>query len=138
MISSFLLRCEFQEKRESGWRKQVFNLNSRLRWGAQYLQTHRIHLLFSYKPLQLCKWFFELKIILFNFWLREFIKKQTQKVYTLANIYFCSLSNALCSSDKSVQIKNFKHHTFIGMCSLFTWSNLQIMNSVYKDTSSFK
>ena len=40
---------------------------------------------------------------------------------------FYSSSNALFSSDESIQIKHFKHHTFIGMCSPFTWFNLQIM-----------
>ena len=35
-------------------------------------------------------------------------------------VIFYSPSNALCSSNESVQIKHFKHHTFIIMCSLFT------------------
>ena len=43
-----------------------------------------------------------------------------------------SPSNALCSADKSVQIKHFKHHTFIGTCSHFTWFNLQILNFCYR------
>ena len=32
----------------------------------------------------------------------------------------------LCSSDESIQIKHFKHHTFIDMCSFLTRLNLQI------------
>ena len=43
-------------------------------------------------------------------------------------IIFYSPSNALSSSDECIQIKHFKHHIFIGMCSLFTWFNLQILN----------
>ena len=43
-------------------------------------------------------------------------------------VRFYSPSNALCSSDESVEIKHFKHHTFIGMGSRFTWFNLEIMN----------
>ena len=41
-------------------------------------------------------------------------------------VIFYSPSNALCSCDESLQIKHFKHHTFIGMLS--PWFNLQIMN----------
>ena len=43
-------------------------------------------------------------------------------------IIFYSPSNALCSSDKSVQIKHFKYHIFIGICYLYKWFNLQILN----------
>ena len=54
-------------------------------------------------------------------------------------VTFYSPSNALCLSDESARIQHFKHQTFIGMCSPFTWFNLQIMNiSVYEDTSSLK
>ena len=45
------------------------------------------------------------------------------KAYKRTNTVFYSPSNALCSSDESAQIKHFKHHTFNGMCSLFTWFN---------------
>ena len=54
----------------------------------------------------------------FNCKLKKLIKEQISIFY--------SPSNALCSSDESVQIKHFKHHTFIGMFS--PWFNLQIMN----------
>ena len=43
-------------------------------------------------------------------------------------IIFYIPSNALCPSAESVQIKHFKHHTFINMYFLFTWFNLQILN----------
>ena len=47
-------------------------------------------------------------------------------------------SNALCSSDESVQIKHFEHFTFIAMSFLFTWFNLKILNFVNEGTSSLK
>ena len=56
----------------------------------------------------------------FDYKLKNFISEQI--------IIFYSSLNAVCSFDKSVQIKSFKHHTFISMCSLFTWFNLQILN----------
>ena len=115
-------------------------MNSWLRWRTQYPQTQGIHLLFSYQQLQWCKWLFELKIIpafisdcgnSFNCKLKKLINDQI--------VTFYSPSNALCLSDESARIQHFKHQTFIGMCSPFTWFNLQIMNiSVYEDTSSLK
>ena len=51
----------------------------------------------------------------FNCKLKKLINKEI--------IIFYSPSNALSSSDKSVQIKGFKHHTFIGAYSLSTWFN---------------
>ena len=53
-------------------------------------------------------------------------------------IIFYKTSNVICSSDESELIKHFKHHTFIGMCSILTLFNLQILISVDKDTSGFK
>ena len=44
--------------------------------------------------------------------LKKLINKQIVRFY--------SPSHALCSSDESVQVKQFKHHTFIGMYSHFT------------------
>ena len=55
---------------------------------------------------------------------KEFIQLQTQKAYERANNYFLRSTSVLCSSAVFVQIK----HTFIGMCSLFGWFNLQILN----------
>ena len=71
-------------------------------------------------------WFFELTIVSdcrnsFNCKFKELIKEQL--------ITFYSLSNALCSSDKFIPIKHFKHHTFIGVCFLCTWLYLKIGKS---------
>ena len=47
------------------------------------------------------------------------------------HLLYASLSDfwqTLCSSDESVQIKHFKHDTFMGMCSRFTWFNLEIFS----------
>ena len=43
-------------------------------------------------------------------------------------IIFYIPSNALCSSDKSIQIKHFNHHTSIGKYFFSTWLNLQLLN----------
>ena len=43
-------------------------------------------------------------------------------------IIFYGPWNALCSAGKSRQIKQFKHHTFSGLCSLFPRFSLQIYN----------
>ena len=40
-------------------------------------------------------------------------------------------SNVLCSSDESLQIKHFKHHTFIDMCSLYTFYLAQSANTEF-------
>ena len=50
----------------------------------------------------------------FNCKLKKLIREQI--------ITFYSPSNALVHL-----MKHLKHHTFIGMCSLFTWFNLQIL-----------
>ena len=64
---------------------------------------------------------------------KNLFKCKLQKFINEQVIVFYSPSNALCSSDKSVQVKHFKH-TFIGMCLLSTWFNLQILNN--EDTTS--
>ena len=55
----------------------------------------------------------------FNCKLKKLINEQT--------VIFYSPSVALCSSDKYAQITHLKYRTFIGMCTPFTWFNLQIM-----------
>ena len=75
-------------------------------------------------------WFFELKII-FALFLTDCWYYFNCKLRNLANrqiIIFYSPSNALCSSGKSVEIKNLKHYNFINMCFQFTWFNLLILH----------
>ena len=60
-----------------------------------------------------CRYFFNCK-------LKKFINEQ------ITNFY--NPSNTFCSSDESVQMKHFKHHTFIGICFLFTWFSMQTLN----------
>ena len=66
----------------------------------------------------------------FNCKLKKLINEQIVRFY--------SPSNAICWSDESVQIKHFKHHAFIGMCSYFTWFNLKIMNFYFYLSASLK
>ena len=53
-------------------------------------------------------------------------------IMTQRIIIFYTPWNALCSSEESVQIKNFKHHTFIGLCSLFTRFNMRVLNLCHR------
>ena len=53
-------------------------------------------------------------------------------------IIFYGPWNALCSAGKSRQIKQFKHHTFSGLCSLFPRFSLQIYNFFNEDTSNLQ
>ena len=69
---------------------------------------------------------FELKIVSDSTW-HSFNCNLKKLMNEQINI-FHSPSNTVCLSDEFVQIKHFKHPTFIGMCSFFTWFNLQILN----------
>ena len=51
-----------------------------------------------------------------------------QKLTNQKRVIFYNPSNAPCSSDEFIQIKHFKHHSSIVMCSPFAWFNLQIMD----------
>ena len=50
--------------------------------------------------------------------------KTNLKTYEHAKIFF-NPATAQSSSEKSLKVKR---HTFITMCSLFTWFNMQILN----------
>ena len=50
-------------------------------------------------------------IFLLYFWLRELIENLINEQMVI----FYSPSNALCSSDESMQIKHFKHQGTIGL-----------------------
>ena len=97
--------------------KKLFNFNSRLRWGAQYPRIHLI-LLSEIAIMQVIFWTED------NFSFISYCKKLINEQI----IIFYNPSNVLCSSDESVQVKHFKHHTFSDLCSLFTWFNLKILS----------
>ena len=108
--------------------KKLFNLTSRLRWGAQYPRYTE------------CNYYFLSAIALMQviFWIEHnfcFIsdcnnlpKCNLKKLINNQIIIFCSPSNALRSFDEFVQIKHFKYRTFIGMPSLVAWFILQVLN----------
>ena len=107
--------------------KKLFNLNSRRRWRAQYLRYTEYTYYFLIGNCSNTS----------DFWTKDnlcFISDCRNsfdcKLKSLSEqlIIFYNPSNTLSSSDESVQIKHFKHHTFIGMCSLFAWLNLRILN----------
>ena len=60
-----------------------------------------------------------------NLSLQNLFSWKYKKLINEQKIIFYSSSNPLCSSGECVQTKHFKYHTFIHMCSLFTWFNLQ-------------
>ena len=58
-------------------------------------------------------------LLISNYKLKKLVKKQ---------IVFYSPSNTFYLSKKSLRVKYLKNYTFTGMCSLFTWFVLQILN----------
>ena len=108
LVSFFLFRCGFQDKIEPSWRK-LFNLNCRLRWRVQYPRYKKYTFLSAAAVMQ---------VIFFISDCRNSFNCKLKKVIHEQIIIFHSPSNALCSSDEFVQIRNFKHHTFIGMFPL--------------------
>ena len=61
LVSFFLFRCEIQEEIEPSWRNYIIwtphGGESKIR------QMQKIHISLSYRKLQNCKWFFELRTI---------------------------------------------------------------------------
>ena len=112
--------------------KKLCNLNNRLRWEEQYsrYKVYPYYFLSAIAAMQMNLWtednfsFISNRRNLFNCNLKKLINEKI--------IAFYSPSNVLSSSAELVQIKHFKHHAFIEMCSLVTWI------WVSEDTSSFK
>ena len=84
---------------------------------------HRIHVLFSY--LSNCDNGSEDKFC-FTSDCRNSFNCKLKKLINARIIIFYSLSDALCSHEKSAEIKHFQYHTFIDMCSILIWLNLQV------------
>ena len=111
--------------------KKLFNLISRLRWETQYPWYTEYIYYFLIKNWSNARdfWTEDKFCFISDCWnscnckIKGSINRQI--------IVFSSPSNALCSSDKSIQIKYFNHHTFIRMCSLFTRFNVKVLNFCY-------
>ena len=130
MISFFSLSCVVNSRRKEIQAEE----NRYLIWTADWSREHNTHRHTTYTYYFLIsnycnesyflnwRWFCFISGCTnsFNCKLKKLMNKQI--------VSFHSPSNALCSSDESVQIKYFKHHTFVDMCSPFTWFILQIMN----------
>ena len=54
--------CVVNSWRKESQAEEIFNLNSRLKWGAQYPYTHRIHFIFL-STVAVMQVIFELKIM---------------------------------------------------------------------------
>ena len=127
MVSFFPVLCVFQVKIELSWRNYLIGTAA---WGCEYnipdTQNTLITFLSVIAVMQVIFWTED------HFWFisdcRDSFNCKLKKLINEHVTTFYSLSNALCSFDEPVQIKNFKHHTFIDLCSLFTWFNLQILN----------
>ena len=66
-----------------------------------------------------------------DFYIISDCKRQTTinlKTYEQSKNFF-NLANTQSSSGEFLKEK---HHTFIGICSLFTWFNMQILNLCYR------
>ena len=128
----FLFRCGSQEK----ILKKLFNLNSTQRWGTQCPSTQDTLIIFlsAITVMQMIFWTED------NFWFasdcRNSFNCKLKKLVNEQIIIFYSPSNTLCSSDKSVHIKHFNHHTFIIPFPLGSICKYWI--SVNKDTTSLK
>ena len=61
------------------------------------------------------------------FWLQESFNNKRKNLWTRKNIF--NLANTQSSYEESLKEKL---HTFIGMCSLFNWFNMQIMNLCHR------
>ena len=124
-LTFFLFRCGFQEKREPSWKNYLI-------WTADWCGVHStpdpqkalIIFLSVISKMQVIFWSEDNFCFISD--CRNAFYCKLKKLINEQIIIFYSPSNALCSSDESVQIKHFKHHTFIAMFS--PWFNLQIMN----------
>ena len=127
LINFFLFRCGFQGKIEPSWRNYLIWT---AHWGGEHntpdTQNRPIIFLSVIAVMQVIFWtedsFRHISNCRnsFNCQLKKSIKEQI--------IFFYSPSHVFCSSEKSVQIDHFKHHTSIVLCSLFTWFYLLILN----------
>ena len=128
MVSFFSLLFWNRGENRAKLKKKI-NLNSTLKWGEHNTldaQNTFIIFLSAIAVIQVIFWTEDYFCFIsgcgnsFSCKLKKLINKQI--------IIFYGPSNTLCLSDKSLQIKRFKHHTFIDMVSLLTWFNLQILN----------
>ena len=114
----------------NSWRKESQAEENRyLIWTADWGGEHNTsrHTEYRYYFLIHCNCnnasnFLSWRFLLY-FWLQELIQKPINEQIVI----FYSPSNAPCSSDKSIQIKYFKHHSSVVLCCPFTWFNLQVM-----------
>ena len=113
--------------------KKLFNSKSRLRWGAQYSRyvEYTIIFLSEIAVMQVTFWTED------NFCLisdcRNSFNCKLKRLINEKIIIFYSLSNALCSSDESIQLKYFNHHPF---WYAFPFHLVQSANSEYWNTEN--
>ena len=102
--------------------KKLFNLNSRLTWGAQYVRYTECNYYFlsAIAVIHVTSWTEDNLCYISD--CRNSFNYNLKKVISELKFIFYSL----CLSDKSIDIKHFKRHTFIG--SLLIPLNLQILS----------
>ena len=108
---SLLFFCGLQQEIVASWRKYLLELQD------QAEQTNWLLISNFINASDILDWTW----FLYCFWLEEFIQKQTFE--QVKN--FFNPANAQSSSEESVKEKC---KMFIGMCSLFTWFNMEILN----------
>ena len=120
LVSFFSLSLWIPRKNRAK-QKNLSNLKSRLRWGTQYTRyTEYTYYLFISNCSNAGNFLIQFNFDNFYFIhdCRNSLIWRLKKLINEQIFVFCNPSNSLCSSDKSVQIKHFKHHTLFGMCSL--------------------
>ena len=128
LISFFLFHCGFQEKIVPSWRNYLIWTADR---GGENNtpDTQNNTLIFLSSAIA---------VVQVNFWTEDnfccisyrgnLFNWKLKKLINEEIIIFYSPPDALFSSDESVHRTYFKYHTSIGICSFFTWFNLQILN----------
>ena len=133
MLAFSLSRCRFQKKIEL---RKLFNLNSRLRWGAKYPRCteHAHYFLISNCVIQVIFWTEDNLCFISGF--RNSFNCKLKKLINEQIIIFYSSSNAPGSSDESVQ----KNHLCIIhslVCVPFPLGSIcKYQISVNEDTTS--
>ena len=104
LISFFLFFCGLEQKIEPRWRNNLFELQNQEDHSTTSIQTAPDYLSAT-------------TIMLVIFWTEQNLDWQAQNLFNPA------------STQSSPEVSpKVKRHTFIGMCSLVTWFNMQILN----------
>ena len=131
-LAFFLTRYRFREKTEPSWKNYFIWAAV---WGGKQntpdTQNTLIISLSAVAVMPVIPWT-EDNLIVWLIFCRNSFSCKLKKLLIKKITIFCNQSNLFCSSDKSIQIKHFKNHTFIGMSFFFTlFSHGDILLNLY-------